>query len=83
MRHHLVVDSFPIVAEDTQGTVIARDPNDTKYRLQPPSKIVVKSSSETGSEIEHVLVYFGVGTKTNPDAKLKSHMKERTRTLQA
>lgn len=68
--------------EEASGAFVESDTDTMDGRQQQPLKSVDKPLSYTRSEIEHLLAYLIVMTRTNVEGIIKNHLVIRTKSLQ-
>lgn len=61
MAEHTVIKASKVMA----GTVVERNSDATEFKLQPPSKLIVKLWSDIGSETKRSVADLSVVVKTN------------------
>lgn len=74
--------TVPKATEDMVGTVVGSESDATDYKLQLPSRYVVKLPLGTRIEVEQALADFSVVTKTNVEVIFENRLTKWTKTLQ-
>lgn len=82
MEYVLAANTVTGATEDMAGTVVESYSDAIKHKLKPPSKFVVKPSTDTRSEIERILTDLDVVTKTEVKPIVETCLTKGTSTLQ-
>lgn len=83
IKRVLAVHTAPKANEDMDGTVLRSESDATGYKLQMPSKPIMKLLFDTKSEMERVLAYLGVLSTTDVEAIFDNQLTKWTSTLRS